>query len=141
MELAQRVGCPPSLTFKIESDERRPSRQIANLLTRHLDIPTDQRALFLKVARQEKRSRVWKHCRLLPCRNSLTGLSRHLCQPSVLDALTQEDNCEQALERVIYVLQPPACPQEVKNRADKLRVEQEGRLTLDRSGADPGAKQ
>jgi predicted ATPase/transcriptional regulator with XRE-family HTH domain len=53
-ELAQRVGCSDSLIFKIESDERRPSRQIAELLAKHLEIPSDQRDLFLKVARQEK---------------------------------------------------------------------------------------
>lgn len=52
--LAQRVGCSVSLIFKIESDERRPSRQIAELLAEHLEIPPDQRSLFLKVARQEK---------------------------------------------------------------------------------------
>lgn len=53
-ELAQRVGCSLSLVFKIESDERRPSRQIAELLARHLDIPPDQHALFLQVARKHK---------------------------------------------------------------------------------------
>jgi predicted ATPase/DNA-binding XRE family transcriptional regulator len=53
-ELAQRVGCSNSLIFKIESDERRPSRQIAELLAQHLELPADQRDLFLKVARQEK---------------------------------------------------------------------------------------
>jgi predicted ATPase/transcriptional regulator with XRE-family HTH domain len=53
-ELAIHVGCSSSAIFKIESDERRPSRQIAELLAQHLEIPTDQRDLFLKVARQEK---------------------------------------------------------------------------------------
>ena len=53
--LADHVGCSISLIFKIESDERRPSRQMADLLARHLQIPTDQHDLFLKVARQEKR--------------------------------------------------------------------------------------
>ena len=53
-ELAQRVGCSNSLIFKIESDERRPSRQIAELLAQHLEIPPNERDLFLKVARQEK---------------------------------------------------------------------------------------
>jgi predicted ATPase/DNA-binding XRE family transcriptional regulator len=53
-ELAHRVGCSVSLIFKIESDERRPSRQMAELLVVHLQIPADQRDLFLKVARQEK---------------------------------------------------------------------------------------
>lgn len=53
-ELAKQIGCSPSLIFKIESDERRPSRQMADLLAEKLDIPSDQRPLFLKIARQEK---------------------------------------------------------------------------------------
>ena len=53
-ELAKQVGCSVSLVFKIESDERRPSRQVAELLAEKLDIPADQRTLFLKIARQEK---------------------------------------------------------------------------------------
>lgn len=53
-ELAQRVGCSVSLIFKIEADARRPSRQIAELLAQHLEIPGEQRDLFLRVARQEK---------------------------------------------------------------------------------------
>lgn len=53
-ELAKHVGCSSSAIFKIESDERRPSRQVAELLAKHLELPVDQRDLFLKVARQEK---------------------------------------------------------------------------------------
>src|SRR5687767_11753301 len=53
-ELAQKVGCSMSLIVKIETDERRPSRPIAQLLAEHLEIPPDQHDLFLKVARQQK---------------------------------------------------------------------------------------
>jgi len=53
-ELAQRVGCSLATIVKIESEERRPSRQIADLLAKHLEIPADQLELFLKIARQEK---------------------------------------------------------------------------------------
>ena len=53
-EFARQVGCSTSLIFKIESDERRPSRQMAELLARHLEVPQDQYDLFLKIARQEK---------------------------------------------------------------------------------------
>jgi predicted ATPase/transcriptional regulator with XRE-family HTH domain len=53
-ELAQRVGCSLATIVKIEADERRPSHQIAELLAQHLEIPPDQRTLFLKIARQEK---------------------------------------------------------------------------------------
>ncbi len=52
-ELARRVGCSLSLIFKIETDERRPSRQVAELLAAHLEIPAEQRETFLRVARQE----------------------------------------------------------------------------------------
>ncbi len=53
-DFARQVGCSTSLILKIETDERRPSRQMAELLARHLEIPQDQRPLFLKIARQEK---------------------------------------------------------------------------------------
>ena len=46
-ELAQKVGCSVSAVFKIEADERRPSRQIAELLAKHLEIPPDQITVFL----------------------------------------------------------------------------------------------
>jgi predicted ATPase/transcriptional regulator with XRE-family HTH domain len=54
-ELTQQVGCSVSTIVKIEADERRPSRQMAELFARHLEIPSDQHDLFLKVARQDKR--------------------------------------------------------------------------------------
>src|SRR5512138_3635256 len=53
-ELTRRMGRSLSTLFKIESDERRPSYQMAELLAKHLEIPSDQQALFLKVARKEK---------------------------------------------------------------------------------------
>jgi predicted ATPase len=48
------VGCSVSAILKIEADERRPSRQVAALLAKYLQIPADQTDLFLKVARKEK---------------------------------------------------------------------------------------
>ena len=52
-QLAARVGCSISAIRKIEADERRPSRQVAELLADTLQIPTTDRATFLKVARME----------------------------------------------------------------------------------------
>jgi predicted ATPase/transcriptional regulator with XRE-family HTH domain len=75
-ELAERVGCSTSLIFKIESDERRPSRQIAELLLEHLEIPPDQRNLFLKVARQEKASGQLDSIALPPSSWALSQLSQ-----------------------------------------------------------------
>jgi len=50
-ELAHKINCSLSTIGKIESDQRRPSRQIAELLAEHLSIPKNQWETFLKVAR------------------------------------------------------------------------------------------
>ncbi len=52
-ELAQRVGCATSTIKKIEADERRPSRQLAERLVHCLDIPETERPAFLQAARAE----------------------------------------------------------------------------------------
>ncbi len=53
--LAQRVGCSVATIRKIEADERRPSRQIAELLAEVLEIAPNERNTFMKVARGEQR--------------------------------------------------------------------------------------
>ncbi|RIK35939.1 MAG: hypothetical protein DCC55_28815 [Chloroflexi bacterium] len=55
-ELAERVGLSISAIRKIESDERRPSREVAHLLAEVLEIPADAHAQFVKVARAELRT-------------------------------------------------------------------------------------
>lgn len=54
-ELAARIGCAVVTLRKIEADERRPSRQVAELLAEHLGIPAHDRDLFVRVARGELR--------------------------------------------------------------------------------------
>ncbi len=49
--LARRVHCSPSTIKKIERDERRPSRQIAELLADQLLIPEHERDRFVAMAR------------------------------------------------------------------------------------------
>jgi predicted ATPase/class 3 adenylate cyclase len=49
--LADRVGCSLAAIKKIEGDERRPSRQIAERLADVLEVPADQQEMFLEVAR------------------------------------------------------------------------------------------
>jgi predicted ATPase/class 3 adenylate cyclase/DNA-binding XRE family transcriptional regulator len=49
--LADRVGCSIAAIKKIESDERRPSRQIAERLADILHVPAEQRGIFLECAR------------------------------------------------------------------------------------------
>ncbi len=52
-ELAGRAGCSVFALRKIESGERRPSKQLAGLLASSLEIPPEDRVTFIKVARGE----------------------------------------------------------------------------------------
>lgn len=52
-QFAQQVGCSPAAIKKIESGERRPSRQIAALLARRLQLSPEQCDVFVRVARGE----------------------------------------------------------------------------------------
>ena len=49
--LAERVGCSLAEIKKIEGDERKPSRQIAERLADSLGIPANQREIFVECAR------------------------------------------------------------------------------------------
>lgn len=50
-DLAHQISCSVSLVEKIETGERRPSRQIAVLLADRLGIPADQQPEFISFAR------------------------------------------------------------------------------------------
>ncbi len=52
-EFARRVGCSVSMLRKIESDERRPSGQIAELIANCLNLPSTDHPIFVRVARGE----------------------------------------------------------------------------------------
>src|SRR5436305_15213448 len=52
--LAQRVACSAATIRKIEADERRPSRQIAELLAAALELLPSDQANFVEVARGER---------------------------------------------------------------------------------------
>ena len=53
-QIAEQVGYSITMIRKIEDGERRPSARAATLLAKALQIPEDQQATFLKVARQER---------------------------------------------------------------------------------------
>lgn len=52
-QLAKRACCSVFAIRKIEMGERRPSRQLAELLAKSLEIPSEHQATFIKVARGE----------------------------------------------------------------------------------------
>ena len=53
-DLADRAGCSVTALQKIEREERRPSRQLAERLAVGLDVPADEREQFLRGARSER---------------------------------------------------------------------------------------
>lgn len=53
-DLAGCAGCAAATIRKIEAEERRPSRQVAQLLATCLQIPPEQQALFLQIARGQR---------------------------------------------------------------------------------------
>src|SRR5512143_3922774 len=53
-ELAHRVGCAPVTLRKIEYDDLRPSVQIAERLALALNVPLEERAAFVRLARTER---------------------------------------------------------------------------------------
>ncbi len=52
-ELARRAGCSVFALRKIESGERKPSKQLAGLLAKALEIPSEDLQTFVRVARGE----------------------------------------------------------------------------------------
>src|SRR5215204_2433833 len=52
-ELADLAGCSPATIRKIEAGERRPSRQVADLLLEHLEVPPQERESVLRMVRLE----------------------------------------------------------------------------------------
>jgi predicted ATPase/DNA-binding XRE family transcriptional regulator/Tfp pilus assembly protein PilF len=107
-ELARRVGCSVSLIFKIESDERRPSRQVAELLAEHLEISPDHRTLFLKVARQEKPIDGLGSL-LPPAISSDPALISQTVQPYLPIPLTSLVGREHELRAILQQLHDPDC--------------------------------
>ena len=106
-ELAASVGCSASLIFKIESDVRRPSRQIAELLAQYLEIPPDQRDLFLKVARQEKAAERLEAISSLSAAQLLPV--PQTSQPTLRLPLTSLIGREHELRAIVQQIQDPSC--------------------------------
>src|SRR5512147_1271216 len=53
-QLAQRASCSVFAIRKMESGERRPSRQLAESLAKALEIPAESQPTFIQVARGER---------------------------------------------------------------------------------------
>jgi predicted ATPase/transcriptional regulator with XRE-family HTH domain len=73
-ELAHKVGCSASALRKIESNQRHPSKQLAELLAYALSIPETEQPVFLRIARGEH---PWDKLQSLPPLPNLHLLQSH----------------------------------------------------------------
>ncbi|HXQ38741.1 MAG TPA: AAA family ATPase, partial [Anaerolineales bacterium] len=96
-----------SLIFKMEADERRPSRQIAELLAKHLEIQPGQQELFLKVARQEKSVEELEPPS--PLSGSGPVPTSQLVSSNLPVPLTSIIGREHEMRAIIQQIQDPAC--------------------------------
>ncbi len=106
-ELAKRVRCSVSAIRKIESNERRPSRQIAGLLADSLEISLQDRIAFTKAARGERSIDWLMYGQPL---NSHVPITRQNLPISNLPIPPNPlIDREQELEKINLVLESPQC--------------------------------
>ena len=113
-ELADHVACSVSAIRKIEQDERRPSTQVAELLATELQVPAEDRATFILVARGERSIMRLDPQTLLPPLPSL--FSPPVPAPSPVQRLgglpaqtTPFIGREAESEQMIHLLHDPGC--------------------------------
>jgi predicted ATPase/DNA-binding XRE family transcriptional regulator len=106
-ELALEVGCSVPALQKIERDERRPSRSMAERLAEALDVPADERAIFVQAARGERLVE-----RLSPGAQPVAASAeRHLTRTRAALPIppTTLFGREQELTQISQLLQDPQC--------------------------------
>jgi predicted ATPase/transcriptional regulator with XRE-family HTH domain len=108
-QLAQRASCSVFAIRKIESGERQPSQQLARTLAQSLEIPSEDQAAFIKVARGELNIE-----RLASLAHTSSGASQPAVDVSPLPvnlprALTPFIGREPELSALSQMLHDPQC--------------------------------
>ena len=106
-QLAQRANCSVFAIRKLEMGERRPSRQLAEFLAKALEIPTENQATFIQVARGE-RSVECLHT-IVPGRAALPAGKPRPTNGNVPRSLTPFIGREPELSALGGLLQDPQC--------------------------------
>ena len=106
-QLAKRASCSVFAIRKMESGERRPSRQLTELLAKALEIPTENQSTFIQVARGE-RSVECLHA-LIPGHASLPDGERSPTSGNLPGSLTPFLGREPELATLGQLLQDPQC--------------------------------
>ena len=112
-ELAERLHCSVNTIKKLETDARRPSKQLAELLAVQFHIPEEQRSLFIEYARgdwqavpgETKEDSPWQSSTKTPRKNlpasttSLVGREKEIANV--------RDYLERANLRLVTLIGPP----------------------------------
>jgi transcriptional regulator with XRE-family HTH domain len=106
-QLAQRASCSVFAIRKMESGERRPSRQLAEILAKALEIPIENQPSFIQVARGERN--VESLHTILPGRASLPGGETRPTTGSLPRLPTPFIGREPELAALGQLLQDPQC--------------------------------
>ena len=99
-ELAQRVGCSPDTIKKLEEGERRPSKELADLLAQHLKIDAAARADFVILARNRAAGSIEIGRAYLPA--PLTSFIGRAGEVEYIDALMRKGDV-----RLLTLMGPP----------------------------------
>ena len=108
-QLAQRVSCSVFAIRKMESGERRPSRQLAELLAKALEIPCEDQAVFIKAARGELSMERLASLAPTPSRESEPAVASSLLPVNLPKALTPFIGREPELSTLDQLLCDPQC--------------------------------
>ena len=108
-QLAQRASCSVFAIRKMESGERHPSRQLATMLARSLEIPGEDQATFIKAARGElSMDRIAALART-PSRDSQPALTPSPLSINLPRMLTPFIGREPELSALAEMLHDPQC--------------------------------
>jgi predicted ATPase/DNA-binding XRE family transcriptional regulator len=108
-EMAERLHCSLDTIKKVETDARRPSKQLAELLAVQLNIPQEHRALFIECARGIRSVDVLQRLEGNPSTElnySTTRLKpdlRHISFPSIIGRETELDTLKRLMNEARLV--------------------------------------
>ncbi|HLO27840.1 MAG TPA: tetratricopeptide repeat protein [Anaerolineales bacterium] len=106
-QLAQGASCSVFAIRKMESGERRPSRQLAGMLAQSLEIPAENQPTFIQVARGERSIEYLPA--LIPSRASLPAEEPRPTTGNLPRSLTPFIGREPELAALGQLLQDPQC--------------------------------
>ena len=108
-QLAQRASCSVFAIRKMESGERRPSRQLARTLAQSLELPCEDQAVFIKAARGELSTERLTSPAHTPSRDSQPAVTSSPLPVNLPRSLTPFIGREPELTALAQMLHDPQC--------------------------------